>query len=462
VIIRNGTVWLEDGAARCDIRVADGKILEVGTGLEGGGEEIVDATGLDVLPGLVDLHVHVSDTVGRFCIADTFHTGSYAAIQSGVTTFCTFVTQKAGETLEDAVARIAKLGEGKSYCDFAFHVTPTNYGPGAFAAIEALAGGFRTLKLYTTYRETGLFAEYDLIREVMVRAASLKMTVLVHCEDQAVLDGADLSPDPLRPDSGQASPSIAGKGEFSGAGLHARLRPAQAEVAAIQRVLELAAETGCRTHIVHVSTEKGLVLVDKARKAAAVSCETAPQYLQYNEAILAGDGGHRFLCTPPFRGEHDRAGLEAASLVGAFDVIATDHCPFTRADKDSWNGDVRAVPSGVGGIGALFPLVFDLIVRKHGHDLGEVVRLLSANPARISGLYPAKGTIKPGSDADLVVVDRNGPSRPIISSIADCYETWPDRTTTLDFKYVFLRGEMVIKDNKFARPDALTGRLAQR
>ncbi|MBI5528007.1 MAG: amidohydrolase family protein [Deltaproteobacteria bacterium] len=445
MIIRNGTVWLENGPRQCDIRVADGKIAEVGNGLTNGGEDVVDVSGLDVLPGLVDMHVHVSDTAGRFCVADTFHTGSYAAVQSGITTFVTFVTQNAGEMLDDAVARMARLADGKSYCDYAFHVTPTQFGPGTFSAIEALAArGFKTLKLYTTYKEAGLYVDYDLIREVMVRASSLKTTVLVHCEDQETLDAVSPGPE-----------------ETGSAAAHCRLRPPQAEAVAIQKIIELAAETRCRTHIVHVSTEKGLVLIDKSRPSGGLTCETAPQYLLYNDSILSGDGGHRFLCTPPFRGEHDRAGLEAASLVGVFDVFATDHCPFTRADKDSWNGDVRTVPSGVAGVGALFPLTHEIVVKKHGRSLGEVVRLLAAGPARVAGLYPAKGTIRPGSDADLVIVDQNGPPRPIISSIADCYETWPDRTTTLDFKFVFLRGEMVIKDNKFARPDAATGRLAQ-
>jgi dihydroorotase-like cyclic amidohydrolase len=139
--------------------------------------------------------------------------------------------------------------------------------------------------------------------------------------------------------------------------------------------------------------------------------------------------------------------MEAAAAAGAFDLLATDHCAFSRADKDVARRNFRLVPKGLAGIGALVPLAFELLVRRQGLAFPELVLRLAANPARLLGAYPRKGTIAPGSDADLAVVDTHGRERPLISSLADCHETYPDRTTTLAFRHVLVGGREVVRDD---------------
>jgi dihydropyrimidinase len=434
-------VWTPDGARRADVRVVGESIAEIGALTRGRGEGEIDAAGLHDLPGMIDVHVHVDDAIGRFELADTFPTASELAVRTGVTTLVGFVTQRPGETLTGAVERCRTRIRGRSHCDVAFHLTPTAW-PWDWAEVEALvSAGLATFKLYTTYREGGLFTSYERLGVVMERLASLGARLLVHCEDDETLAAVD----PSRLD-------------FSDPRAHAALRPERAEVIAVERVLELAARTGCAMHIVHVSTADALARVAAARGHSRVSCETAPHYLRFADAALGGDHGHRYLCTPPLRHEATRARLEADAAAGSFDLFATDHCAFTRSDKDASRQDIRGVPKGLAGIGALVPMLFELLVKRHRRPLGELALRLAANPARLLGAYPRKGVIAVGSDADLVVVDPNGPPHPVVSTLADAWETYPGRTTTLDVCRVLVRGRLVVEDGALVDSQRPAGR----
>ena len=432
LLVAGGTVWDEHGGRRADVLVEGETIAAVGA-LAGqvADAEVVDAAGLDVVPGFVDLHVHVDDRIGGLEIADGFPSASEIAIRNGITTLISFATQRPDESLAAAVARWLAKAEGRSHCDVGFHLTPTAW-PWDWPEVERLAGrGFRTFKLYTTYRPAGLYTDYERLDVVMRALARLGADLLVHCEDDATLARVDPAALDLRE-------------PFT----HTRLRPAAAEVTAIGRVLEIARRTGCRLHVVHVSTADGLALIDAARRRQPVTCETGPHYLLLDDARLAAADGQGFVCTPPLRPEATRARLEAAAVAGAFDLFATDHCPFGRADKLAPRADVRAVPNGLPGLGALAPLIFELLVVAHRRPLAELVVRLAANPARVAGLYPRKGVIGEGSDADLVILDPAGPPRPIVSTLADCPDPWAGRTTTLAVRYVLRRGEPVVRDGR--------------
>ena len=442
IVILGGTAWTPEGARRADLRVAGGAIAEVGDLAPLPGERVIDATGLHVLPGMIDAHVHVDDTVGGCELADTFPTASELAVRTGVTTLAGFATQRPGETLAGALERCRARARGRTHCDVHFHLTPTAW-PWPWDEVERLvAGGCTTFKLYTTYREAGLYTSYERLAEVMGRLAPLGARLLVHCEDDETLRAVDVST------LDRADPHE-----------HARLRPEAAEVAAVGRVVDLAARTGCPVHIVHVSTADALARIAAGRSRAAVTCETAPHYLLLGEASLSGRNGHRFLCTPPLRAAVTRARLEADAAAGAFDLFATDHCAFTRADKDAEREDFRAVPSGIAGVGALVPTLFELLVVRHRLGLGELATRLAANPAKLLGIYPKKGAIAAGSDADVVVVDPAGPRRPVVSTLADAYETYPGRTTTWDVRHVLRSGETVVADGALVAPGRPTGRV---
>ncbi len=428
---------LEDGARRADVLVRDGRIVAVGDVGEAGAEdEVFDATGLFVLPGLIDFHVHVADRIGDFELADDFLSASRAAVRTGITTLIAFATQPPGrslhETLEDYLAR----GARGSFCDYHFHLTPTRWDDETRAELDALVErGFRTLKLYTTYREAGLFSSYERFARILEHVAARGMRVLVHCEDQGALDRA------------------AGRGTFDASDPrgHASERPAEAEVLAIEKLLELAADTGASVYVVHVSTAAGAERLRAARAGPAgdrITFETAPQYLLLEREALAAEDGHRLLCTPPLRDETDRARLEELAATGEIPILATDHCPFPLADKDRFRADRARVPKGIAGVGALVPLAFELLVRRHGASLVDLVRCLSRNPAEAAGLFPRKGAIRPGADADLVAVSLDGPSRAIRSSESDAWETWTGWTSTWDVRRVWVRGRPVAIDNE--------------
>jgi dihydropyrimidinase len=430
LLIRGGTVVTETGAARLDVRVVGEEVAALGALAPEPGEAVLDAAGLFVLPGMIDAHVHVDDRIGGYDLADTWPTASEIAIRNGITTLVGFVTQGRGETLGEAIAHCVARASGQSHCHYAFHLTPTGW-PWDWGEVEALiARGFSTFKLYTTYRDAGLYTDYERLGEVMARLAKLGARLLVHCEDD------------------EALAAVAGFGVEPGdARGHARLRPEGVEDVAIRRVLDLARRTGCEVHIVHVSTAAGSEAIGEARRHCLVSCESAPHYLLLDDSVLAGEDGYRFLCTPPLRAASTRVEMDANAAAGAFDLFATDHCAFAKADKDSSRGDFRDVPKGVAGIGSLVPLVFEVLVNGHGLPLSELAIRLAANPAKLLGAFPRKGTIAVGSDADLVVLDSDGPERPLVSSLADCHETYPGRSTTLDIRHVLLRGRPVVRDN---------------
>ncbi len=425
LLVTGGRVWVEGGPVRADVRVEGGRIAAVGEGLGcPPGGEILDASGLDVLPGCLDFHVHAGDRIGPYELADSWGSASEVAMATGVTTLFGFATQAPGESLSGALERCRRRAAGAA-CEVHFHLTPTGW-PWDWDEVAALvAQGVRTFKLYTTYREAGLYTPYERFAVVMRQLGRLGGRLLVHCEDEGVLAAAADSGDPSDP--------------FS----HTRMRPPEAEEAAIRRIVALAGETGCPTHVVHVSTAAGVRLVAAARaKGVPLTCETAPHYLWLNEERLRGAGGHRFLCTPPLRQEATRQELERLAAAGAVDLFATDHCAFSRQDKDA-GGDLAAVPRGLPGLGALVPLSYELFVVRHGWTPGELAERLAAAPARLAGLYPRKGCLRPGADADLVGLAPASAPRPLRATVADSYDPYAGWTSTLDLRWVVRGGAVV-------------------
>lgn len=427
-LIANGTVQLEDRSLAADVLIEGERIADIGKlGAVGGDCETIDASGRHVLPGLIDIHTHLDDAIGRFVLADTWATGSEIAIRNGITTLCGFITQRQDMPLPAAVEAALARAVGHSRCDYAFHLTPVSFERGDWRYLEQLlADGFHSFKSYTTYREAGLYLDYGKLRVVMERISEMGATVLVHCEDDEMLQAAKNTViDPANPYS------------------HALSRPAAAEVEAIRRVLELSAKTKCRTHIVHVSTTEGARLIAQARQDIELTCETCPQYLFLSDEALQLSDGHRFICSPPLRGESNRFAMRQLALGGTFDAYATDHCAFAKQDKDKYGSDYSKVPNGLAGIGALAPLTWEL-----HDDPAALARRLALEPARIAGLYPRKGAIRKGADADLVVIDANAAVRRVTSSLADVHETYPNRTTTLGIERVLLRGETVVESGE--------------
>ncbi len=425
-LVRNGTVYLEDGPETVDLLIENGRIADIGKFDHPIADCLtIDARGLHVLPGLIDIHTHLDDSIGGYRLADSWPSGSEIAIRSGITTLCSFITQRHGRPLSEAVEEsLGKVG-GRSSCDYSFHLTPVSFEASDWVYIEKLlADGFRTFKFYTTYRREGILTDYPTLKRLMARIKDMGAKVLVHCEDDEILNR-----------------SLSAVADRTAAFGHALSRPMQAEAEGIERVLEIAGQTRCPTHIVHVSSASGAGIIGRHKQDLPVTCETCPQYLFLDEEKLKGENGHRFICSPPLRSIKDKEELRQLAAAGAFDLYASDHCAFSKVDKDQNRGDFSKVPNGLPGIGTLAPLLYEL----HG-DFGIIAQRLAANPARVADLYPRKGAIRKGSDADLAIFTSNGPETPVRSSLAEVYEPYDGKSTRILAKHVLLRGRLVAED----------------
>jgi dihydropyrimidinase len=395
------------------------------------------------LPGLIDLHVHIDDTIGRYRLADTWESASRAAAAAGITTLGGFITQKPEEKLAAAVERAAGRAAGYSFCDYLWHLTPTRFAEDDWADILRLQeSGWRTFKFYTTYCESGLFSSYNRLTEIAERLTPGGARLLVHAEDEEVLAPARIS--------GGAGPLRASD--------HARQRPAEAELRAVERVAEIAAATGARFHIVHVSTPEAAEAIGRARGRARLTCETAPHYLFLDDSWLRRSDGHRWLCTPPLRDAARVARLREMARAGAFDTYASDHCAFTLEDKARGRDDLRSTPMGLAGIGALPRLVFALERERPERAFAEMSLHLAENPARLAGIEGRKGALAPGLDADLAVFEIADEEEPIVSASAGGPETYPGFRSPLRLRHLFLRGRQLVADGAWSGADPAPGR----
>jgi dihydropyrimidinase len=426
-LIRNGRAALPDRVQDADVLVEDGRITAVGQLGEVTADRIIEAAGCYVLPGLMDFHTHVDDQIGRFYLADTYESGTRAALQNGITTLCTFVTQSAGQSLPQAMAAARGKAEGRSHCDVLWHLTPTSFEPAELRALETLlAAGYRTLKLYTTYKAAGIFASYGRIEDLFRRLGPLGAQFMVHCEDDAIIAAVD-----------------AAALDLGDAHSHTLLRPEQAEVVAIQRVVDLALTDGAE------------ILV-RNRPLGKLSFETCPQYLVLDDTWLQRPDGHRWLCSPPLRACRPR--LRELARAGAADIIATDHCAFRPEDKDDWDGkDLRTVANGLPGIGALPHLAWQLWEDDADRAAFGLATHLALNPARRAGVQDRKGALCPGLDADIAVLDPAGPEQPLRSTLVPAFEAFPGFSSRLRFRHVLLRGDPRVEDGRLLEPDRPQG-----
>jgi dihydropyrimidinase len=412
-----------------------------------------------VLPGLIDPHVHLALPTRGTRSSDTPASGTAAALHGGVTTVIDFTIQPPGRSLGESLrAREAEF-EGRAYADHAFHVNVTDFGS-AGAAIAGGAGyhglgaggtralrqelrevadhGGRSLKVFTCYSREGLRLPWDCLAPLVQEASALGLTVLVHAEDE----------DLLRPEAPR--PSMA--------------RPAEAEAGAIRRVIEVTGGGPARIYFVHVSSAGGLRAIREGRATGRgdpnpaapreLYAETCPQYLFLDDRAYGGPDGAQFTVTPPLRGSADRTALWAGLRSGEIDVVATDHCPFRRNQKEPLaaagrrsgrSGAAREIPSGLPGIETRLPLLYNAGVRSGLIDWPDLIRLTSSAPAQIFGLT-GKGSLEPGADADIVLFD---PEEEWTLSAAGLhmntdfspYEGLPVRGKV---RTVFLRGEIAL------------------
>ncbi|MDP2172155.1 MAG: dihydroorotase family protein [Candidatus Cloacimonadaceae bacterium] len=317
-------------------------------------------------PGICDFHVHVGERIGGYVLRDDFKALNLIAKRHGIIGIGAFVTEEEGITLTDKYHRMRKRAQADFEGHVHWHLTPVKAHPDEI--IPLFKDGC-DIKLYTTYLPAGLYSSYETIERWMTDLADIKPKMLVHSEDDGIV--ADAS----------------SKHPFRHPFDHSLRRPEIAEILAVEKVLNLALKHSYPVHIVHVSTPRAAQLIAEAKKhLPTITCETAPHYLIYNEELLKSENAHRWLCSPPFRKEASRGQLVELMQDGVFDIIATDHCPFTDADKDRFKDEPEKVPCGIPGLETLFSSMYEHFVRS-GKISGEhLVSMTMHKPAELMGI----------------------------------------------------------------------------
>lgn len=435
-LIRGGLVVTEKGAAQRDVLIDGERISAVGQNLSGAGAEVVEAAGKLVFPGFIDAHTHMGLPVCNTVTADDFATGTRAAILGGTTCIVDFATQEKGETLELGLSHWQEKAEDKSSCDYAFHMAIGDWTHSVRQELgDMIARGITSFKVYLTYANQVNDRE---LFEILDALKALGGILGVHCENSGIIE---------------ACTAKVKAGGVTGPEGHPLSRPDEAEAEAIHRLLTIARLVGVPVVVVHLSSEKGLAEIRRARKAGQrVYVETCPQYLLLSDEEYRRPGfeGAKYICSPPLRKDSDNLALWQAVEEGEIDTISTDHCSFTMDQKRAGEGDFTKIPGGMPGVEERPALMLSCSEL----PLPRLAELMCANPAKLYGMYPRKGTIQPGSDADLVIWDPSQVRQLTAAELhtAAGYTPFEGVQVQGRAETVFLRGERVVDRGGLIRP----------
>ncbi len=447
IVIRGGTVVTAETSLVADVRIEGETIAAVSPNLPIDSAQVVEADGMLLLPGGIDVHTHFDLPMFGTVSSDDHYTGHKAAAFGGTTTVIDFVPQPEGAGLRAGVEAWHAKADGKAAVDFGFHMNITRFDRQVAAEIPRLLDdGIPSLKVFTAYNNRLRLQDGEIFQVLRIAARSGMLTML-HAENGDVID--------LLVDEALSA-------GHTGPEWHARTRPAWGAVEAALRGIALAAQTGAPLYLVHMNT---LGEADQLRYGRAhgvpVMGETCPQYLFFTAEQLRRPDGAKWICSPPLREPADNAGLWEALADGTIQTLATDHCPFffdgTRPieyeghrvaipGKELGAADFTKIPNGLPGVGDRLPVLWTHAVGSGRLSPNRFVALTSTNPARIFGLYPRKGVLQAGADADIVLWD---PGRRVKYGLAhahhrtdyNLYEGWELQGFP---EVVFLRGQRVV------------------
>jgi dihydropyrimidinase len=439
LLIKNGTIVTASDQYVGDVFIEGEKITTIGTALTMPADRVIDATGKYVLPGGIDVHTHMDMPFGGTTSADDFESGTIAAAFGGTTTIVDFAIQYRGERLHDAFETWSKKAQGKAAIDYGFHMIITELSDQVEEEMDAMVRqGVSSFKLFMAY--PGVFMLDDAsIFKAMLRTGKNGGTICMHAENGGVIDV--LVKKALA--EGKTAPKY-----------HALTRPARAEGEAAHRAIALAEMADVPVYIVHLSAAEALEQVVEARdRGLPAFAETCPQYLflSYDNYEEPGFEGSKYVMSPPLREKATQDRLWRGLAFNDLQAIATDHCPFCMREKHLGDGDFSKIPNGAPGVETRMSLVYDGGVRTGRISMNRFVELTSTSPAKIFGMFPKKGTIAPGSDADIVIFD---PEKTTTLSAKTHhmkvdYNPYEGRQVTGVTETVLSRGKVIIDAGKF-------------
>jgi dihydropyrimidinase len=458
LLLQDGNIVTADGSRRGSLRIDGSRIREVGALVPQPGDTVIDCAGCLILPGGIETHSHLDLECGPGLVtADGFASGSRAALAGGTTTVLDFATQFGGQTLAEGLRRWQAKADGVCVTDYGFHLAMTQWRP-EFAAemAEAVAAGVTSFKLYLAYRGS-MMVDDDQILAALRAAQRLGVTIGFHCENGYLVSAL----------VGEAL--AAGQ---TGAYYHPRTRPAELEREAVGRLGVIARLADAEHYIVHLSSGESLPEIRAARaRGSRMTVETCPQYLVLDEGLYGppdgdgtGDGtaARTYIMSPPLRPAEHQEGLWRGLASGEIQFVGTDHCSFTVRQKAE-AADFSTVPNGVPGIELRLAVLYTYGVAAGRLSPERFVAVTSENAARYFGLFPRKGALRPGSDADLVVYDPAPSwtvSHPLLHDAAG-YTPYEGMTMRGRVRDVFLRGRQAVRDGHLAG-DLPPGRYLRR
>jgi dihydropyrimidinase len=440
-LIKNGTVVTAERSFAADILIDGDKIRDIAPALpaEQAGR-VIDAAGMLLLPGGIDVHTHLDMPFGGTTSCDDFETGTRAAAFGGTTTLIDFAIQPKGTKMRDALDIWWKKADGRASIDYGLHMIVTDLGEAGLEDMDSLvAEGVASFKLFMAYPGV-LMVDDATIFQALGRTAKNGALICMHAENGGVIDvivRRALA-------EGKTAPIY-----------HALTRPVTAEAEAVHRAIAMAEIAGAPVYIVHLSSEDALKEVREARdRGLPIFAETCPQYLLLNieEMQRPGFESAKYVFTPPLREKHHPPKLWEGLKNDHLQVVSTDHCPFCFADQKSLGkDDFTKIPNGGPGVENRLQLLYH-----HGVNLGRLslnrfVELVATMPAKLFGLYPRKGTLAPGSDADIVVWDPNA-NHTITAKTHHMrvdYSMFEGFTVKGNAKLVLSRGEVLVEDGSY-------------
>ncbi|MCW2923836.1 MAG: phenylhydantoinase [Thermoleophilia bacterium] len=443
-VISGGTIVTASETYRADVLIEGERIVAIGTDLSEGADRVIDATGKLVLPGAIDVHTHMDMPFGGTTSCDDFTSGHVAALHGGTTMHIDFSTQPKGGSLQDGLDTWHAKADGKAVMDYGFHMIVTDARPEVIEELDSMVEqGVTSFKCFLAYPDA-LMVDDDTLFAVMERASANGGLVMIHAENGQVIDTLvkrAVAAGDTRP------------------GFHYRTRPAALEGESTERAIALAKVADAPVYIVHVTCAEAVDAIARARaKGQKVWGESCTQYFYLTQDDLDRDGfeGAKFVCSPPLRTEADQARLWEAIRRDELEVISTDHCPFNYEGQKTLGRDSFAgIPNGIPGIEERMGLLSEAVWEGH-LTAQRWVEVTATNPAKLFGCYPKKGTIAPGSDADIVVWDAEAThtwSKETTHSAIDytCYEGMETRGVPT---HVLSRGELMVEHGQLT--DAAT------
>ncbi len=452
-IIANGTVTTAVDTYSADIGISDGKITAIAASLpREQGKNVIDAKGKYVFPGGIDVHTHLDMPFGGTTSSDDFATGTRAALHGGTTTLIDFAIQYKGQSLRTAFDTWMAKADGKAHCDYGFHCIITDLPDARVEEMgQMVREGVPTFKLFMAYPGVLMLDDGSIFKALRATAKNGGM-VCMHAENGSAIDV--IVQQALA--EGKTAPKY-----------HALTRPTTAEAEAVSRAVALAEMAGAPMYIVHLSCNDALEKVREARdRGLPVYAETCPQYLYLSLENMDAPGfeGAKYVFTPPLREKWNQEKLWEGLKHDQLQVVSTDHCPFCfKEQKELGKGDFTKIPNGGPGIEHRMSLVYSGAVASGRFSVNRFVEIVSTTPAKLFGLYPRKGAIAVGSDADLVVFD--GKRKHTISvkthHMRVDYSMFEGITVTGMPDVVMTRGRVVVEGEEF-RGKAGSGNFLKR